>query len=170
MAQSSPTFDVASVKQNSVEPSSNPQFTVLPGGHLTIVNVPLREIIRTAYEVQDGELTGGPGWIRQSRYDVEAKAEGMPPFRFPPSLSALEHPVYPMLRAMLQGRFKLVVHHETRSLPMYALVRARPDGTLGPQLHPSTTVMPALGSEAAEQMHAAVTLRPVGVKSGVKAA
>jgi uncharacterized protein (TIGR03435 family) len=134
------TFDVASIKQNNLEPSSSsPKFTVLPGGYLTIVNTPVREIIRSAYQVQDYELIGGPDWIRRSRYDVEAKAQGMPPLRFPPGLGALTHPVYPMLRAMLEDRFKVVVHHETRSLPMYALVIARPDGKLGPQLHPGTT-------------------------------
>jgi len=43
-----------------------------------------------------------------------------------------------MLRALLVERFKLAVHEETRELPTYALVKARPDGKAGPQLTPST--------------------------------
>jgi uncharacterized protein (TIGR03435 family) len=43
-----------------------------------------------------------------------------------------------MLRALLAERFKLVVHHETKEQPVYALVLARPDGKLGAQIKPST--------------------------------
>jgi uncharacterized protein (TIGR03435 family) len=41
-----------------------------------------------------------------------------------------------MGRALLTERFKLIVHYETRELPIYALVMARTDGRIGPQLHP----------------------------------
>ena len=41
-----------------------------------------------------------------------------------------------MLRTLLADRFKLVVHRETKDVPMWALVIARRDRKLGPQLHP----------------------------------
>jgi len=37
-------------------------------------------------------------------------------------------------RALVEDRFKLRTHRETRELPVYALVLARTDGRLGPQL------------------------------------
>jgi uncharacterized protein (TIGR03435 family) len=39
-----------------------------------------------------------------------------------------------MLRRLLAERFKLTTHTEMRNLPFYALVMARSDGTMGPQL------------------------------------
>ena len=61
-----------------------------------------------------------------------------------------------MLRALLADRFRLETHRETRELPIYALVRDRKDGALGPQLKPSTRdgaaadkVEPAAGTKMA---------------------
>jgi uncharacterized protein (TIGR03435 family) len=138
--QKTSTFDVASVKPNTSDPDpASARFTVLAGGRLVITGIPLREIIRVAYQVPEYQLIGGPDWIGESRFDIVAKAEGMPVLRFPPGLDAPGHPVYPMLRGLLADRFKLGVHHETRTLPMYALVLARSDRTLGPQLRSSMT-------------------------------
>ena len=53
-----------------------------------------------------------------------------------------------MLRSLLQDRFRLRVHTETRDLPAYALVLARRDGRLGPELRESTTECPASNAAA----------------------
>ena len=42
-----------------------------------------------------------------------------------------------MLRTLLADRFKLVMHKETKELPIFELVLARQDGKLGPQLRPA---------------------------------
>jgi uncharacterized protein (TIGR03435 family) len=39
-----------------------------------------------------------------------------------------------MLRNLLEERFRLKAHRETRDMRAYALVKARSDGTLGPNL------------------------------------
>src|SRR5438034_2032870 len=44
-----------------------------------------------------------------------------------------------MLRSLLGERFKLAVHTETKEQPIYALVMARNDGRLGPDLKKSDT-------------------------------
>ncbi len=62
------------------------------------------------------QVLGGPGWIDSDRYDIVAKAERNPP---PSQLYG------PMLRALLEGRFKLKVHSETKEAPVYFLTVAK---------------------------------------------
>jgi uncharacterized protein (TIGR03435 family) len=45
-------------------------------------------------------------------------------------------PVLAMLRSLLEDRFQLKTHVETKELPLFALVLARADGVLGPRLRP----------------------------------
>ena len=66
-------------------------------------------------------MVGGPSWLTSDRFDIVAKA--------PDNASPEQMPL--MLRALLADRFKLVVHTESRELPIYALVLARGDGKLG---------------------------------------
>ncbi|MDQ2840668.1 MAG: M56 family metallopeptidase [Acidobacteriota bacterium] len=68
-------------------------------------------------------VTGGPAWTMSDLYEVEVKAEG------PESHSTLNGP---MLQALLEDRFKLKLHRETREVPVYALTVA--EG--GPKLEP----------------------------------
>jgi uncharacterized protein (TIGR03435 family) len=129
-------FAVASVKPNT----SGDQRVMIrnePGGGLTVTNVPLRVLIRTAYQVQeDSQIVGAPSWIASDRFDIVAKAEGNPPPGVPGGAALGRTNV--MLRALLKERFKLTAHTETRELPIYALVLARRDGRLGPRLRPTT--------------------------------
>lgn len=49
-----------------------------------------------------------------------------------------------MLRSLLEDRFKLQAHFETREFPIYELVLARADGRLGPELRQSANDCDAL--------------------------
>ena len=120
-------FDVASVKPSTGAIDEPRRFTVTPTGSLTATNVTARALIRYAYDAQDFQLAGGPSWLNDDRFDVVAKAPDWTPA---PRIRL-------MLQSLLMERFKLRVHNETRDAPLYALVMARKDGALGPELRGS---------------------------------
>lgn len=111
---------VASVKpNNSVEPRALSEYS--PGGRFTATATTVTTLVRSAYRIQGYQLVGAPGWFSSKRYDISAKADESPA----PTQQTL-------LRAVLRDQFKLVVHEETRELPVFAL--ARSDGRPGPRL------------------------------------
>jgi len=124
--QSVPTFEVASVRRNLSE--TPPAMTVPSQGTVAITNVPLINIIVNAYATPPFRIVGVPEWVSRDRFDITAR---------PPD-GAPANPL-PMLRTLLEERFKLRVHRESREQPAYALLLARTDGRLGPGLKTSAT-------------------------------
>ena len=66
------TFEVASVKRNATGASG--RFITYTADSLQATNVPLSELIVSAYGIRNDRLEGGPGWVRTTRFDVNAKA------------------------------------------------------------------------------------------------
>ena len=124
-----PSFDVASVKENTAVSDISSISGPLPG-RFRVTNTPLRFILLHAFEVLDHQLIGAPGWTESARFDITATYPGSTTPTVPESRA--------MLRILLADRFGLVTHRETREMPMYTLVLARKDGTLGPQIVRST--------------------------------
>jgi uncharacterized protein (TIGR03435 family) len=130
-----PAFEVASVKPNKSGENGG-VMTGLLTSQFKATNVLLRQFITFAYQVQGFQIEGGPSWIGSDRFDIVAKAESNPPPQVP---GGPPGPLRLMLRTLLADRFKLILHHQTKELPIYALVMLRADGTLGPRLHRSDT-------------------------------
>ena len=110
-----PEFEVASVKPNA---SGNNDLSMRPpvDGRFTATNVTLKMLIALAYKVRQLEISGGPTWITSDRYDINAKAADV-------NVSGDQSRF--MLQRMLEERFKLEVHRETKELPVYALLPAK---------------------------------------------
>ena len=125
------TFEVASVKPHPADQIAPSSMVAEPGGRLTVRNIPLRMVIRTAYQLQDDQIVDGPSWIASDRFDITAKADGAT------SLADLAL----MIQALLAERFKLSFHRETRELPIFELQLARADGVLGPRMKSNACVL-----------------------------
>ena len=125
-----PQFEVATVKPNK-SGESGASIGPRPGGRLNGTNQTARNLIRNAFNLQPYQMIGGPDWMDSDRFDIVAKAADA-------DLDAkgmLPGPQQYMLRlqSLLEDRFKMVTHWETRELPVYALVVAT-EGKLGPAL------------------------------------
>jgi bla regulator protein blaR1 len=155
-----PSFEVASIK-----PNNSGDGRVMMGnqpGRFTATNVTLRMLIRNAYQLQDFQISGGPGWLNSDHFDIVAKIDpavqesinaargGIGPATAP---GQRPNPLQLMIRSLLAERFKLAVHTETKEQPIYALVLARSDGKLGSDLKKSeidcAALMAARGRGAA---------------------
>ena len=127
------TFEVASVRPNrSGEPGSS--IRRRPGGNFSATNVPVQSLLVPAFGVQRTQLVDAPRWVATERFDIIARMEREPPV-LPPG--SPDDPMTLAVRALLEERFRLVTHRETREMDVYALVMARPDGTPGPALRPT---------------------------------
>lgn len=121
-------FEAASIKPQA--PSSDGSIRVMvqypPNGRLTAAGATVKRLICVAYGLSDFQVLGGPTWIDEDRYDVEAT----PGAALEEQLQKLNSDQstlvkHQMLQALLADRFKLTLHHDTKELPIYALVVAK---------------------------------------------
>lgn len=103
-------FEVASVKP-SAPGDDRGRILSLSGGLFRVQMEPLGEMIYGAFGARSFEVVGIPAWVRSARYDIVARAAG--------NVSADK--MWPMVLPLLQDRFKLQFHRETRQMPVYNL-------------------------------------------------
>ncbi|MGH9240543.1 MAG: TIGR03435 family protein [Vicinamibacterales bacterium] len=142
-------FEVASVKrwvgdEHNGAPSRF-DFRGLRAGRLVITAMSLRDLISFAYPdvvVNRYHLVGGSPELLATRFDIEATFDAA---SLPSQPAAWITHIRPMMRNLLQDRFKMKVRTEPREMPIFALVLGRSDGRLGPGLKPSTLKCPQAG-------------------------
>ena len=113
-----PSFEVASVRVH--DPNDNKDtdnFQPYPGGRFTASICSLWMLIHYAFQVQPYQIAGTPSWIKSEHYDVDAKPAE-------PHSNVDDIPL--MLQALLEDRFQLKYHWETREQPGYDLVVVKP--------------------------------------------
>jgi len=121
-------FEAASIKPQA--PSSDGSIRTMvqfpPNGRLTAAGATVKTLICVAYGLSDFQVLGGPNWIGEDRYDVlatpgSALEEQLQKMKSEDNTQAKRQ----MLQALLADRFKLTIHHDTKELPIYALVVAK---------------------------------------------
>jgi len=127
-------FDVASIhpslnRDRRQRLQRHPEST-----YFSAQNASLSALLQFAYGVTETRILGIPDTLANARFDLLAKGDAPTDERFrqlPPAqqLAAKQR----MMQSMLADRCHLVVHTETRVLPVFALVVARG----GPRLPPS---------------------------------
>ena len=129
-----PKFDVVSIKP--CKPGAGRGDNSSPGrlstGCAILADVDNTGLIQKAYNrYADGQLTsgkiipieGGPDWIHSETFEIEAKSAGQP---------SILMMLGPMMQAILEERFKLRIHRETRQGPVYELALGKGSPKLKP--------------------------------------
>jgi uncharacterized protein (TIGR03435 family) len=115
-----PAFEVSTVRLSGSEQENSTMMFTRDG--ISIHNIPLQMILREAFATEDDRITGEVGWVKSQKFDIEAKVPA-------DDVAQLKAISFDQRRAMLipllQDRFGLKFHHETRDLPIYALVVAK---------------------------------------------
>jgi uncharacterized protein (TIGR03435 family) len=88
-------------------------------------NATLKMMMATAYQVPAFQISGGPKWVDSDRFDIEARAED-------PKTDYIQLRL--MMQSLLEDRFRLKLHRETRQSAVYLLVTTKG----GPKMTPST--------------------------------
>jgi len=140
-AAQAPAFDVASIKANTSNDGIQ-ELQMRPGGRLVITGMPLRDLIGRAYGLDfvqtSRQVVGGPGWAGTARFDILATTDS--DVDSDPQARPLR--MLAMLRTLLEDRFNLKVHAETRETDVYALVVSNKEGKIGSELRRSTIDCP----------------------------
>jgi uncharacterized protein (TIGR03435 family) len=131
-----PSFEVISIKPTAPGPNFI-RGGAPRGDRLDFTGANLRMLLQVAYarigNAPGGQLQiiGGPPWMDADRYDVQAKADCSGG-----KLSREQTQL--MMQSLLEERFQLKAHMETRDLPVYNLVVAKG----GPKLKASEDQTP----------------------------
>jgi uncharacterized protein (TIGR03435 family) len=126
-------FEVASVRPNKSGGKSSMNVDPLPGDHFvptgglySAKNIVLIQYIAFAYKLTLNQLQSVVSqvpWVANEQFDIEARAGGDP----------TKDQYRMMMQSLLADRFKMTVHYETRQIPVFGLVLAKP-GKLGSHL------------------------------------
>jgi len=157
-------FEVASVKPTlraGADVQGLGNIRMMPGSRLVAETVQLRYFIQRAYGLKPFQLLGGPAWINSAHFDIEAKGDGSPQ----------SGEMLLMMQGLLEERFQLKVHHETKELPVYELVAAKGRIKLpAPQPgrcavpDPNVGSMPPAPGQAAPCGQVIVAMSPAGME------
>ena len=161
----SASFEAASIKRN-VSGADNWALNPRPTGQFTVTNGRIADLVQAAFLVQDYQLDGLPDWTRSERYDIVAKLDAAIAAR--PQPDGYDPTWALALRSLLIERLALVVHRATVQKPVYALVRARRDGTLGPNLKPAEFDCDALREQAVSAARRGGTPPPTNTPDRVR--
>lgn len=119
-----PAFEVASIKRSTAT-GGNAGIGDQPGGRFVASYIRLRRVIQYAFR-DNQQFVGGPDWLDTDRWDIDAKAPaGTISQRTSPLSIAAPDTLALMVQSLLEDRFQLKTHRETRQLPLYELTVAK---------------------------------------------
>ena len=105
------SFEVASIKQH-IPPVSGIGITN-SGVRVTVTAVTLSNLVWYAYDLKDYQVSGGPKWANDDRWDILAKGAG--------ETAITRAQAKKMMQTLLAERFHLTFHREKKVMSVYTL-------------------------------------------------
>jgi uncharacterized protein (TIGR03435 family) len=110
-SEAPPKFEFADVHASAKGSSQQNRSGLDKGERLQVKNASMADLVGLAYGFATDKVLGGPNWLEMDRFDVIAKLPA----------DADSDTLKRMLQALLEDRFKLVVHKDTKPVPTLAL-------------------------------------------------
>lgn len=106
-----PAFQVADIHGSARTTTPYMRGGIMRGGRFEVRTATLLDLIALAHNVESSRIAGGPNWLNIDRFDILAGA--------PPTTS--QDTAKLMLQSLLAERFELVLHKDTKPLPVFVL-------------------------------------------------
>ncbi len=150
-AQTRPEFEVASIKPSASVGIDRVRVGLhIDGSQVSAAALSLDNLIGIAYRVKHYQIFG-PDWMASERFDIAAKLPD----------GATEKEIPEMLQTLLEDRFQMKMHRESKELPVYALVIGKGGAKL--QESPADSVLQNQNGGSRDGINVAASGQPGGV-------
>jgi uncharacterized protein (TIGR03435 family) len=171
---SAPSFEVATIKPVDPGPKAGRFIRMEGNNRFQAKNFTVKLMIAAAYDLNPRAISGGPGWVETSKFDIQAVTPGE-------ELPSHDAQML-MLRALLVERFHLTFHRQAKKFSIYEITVAKDGPKMKETAVPGTdtkvlstvyqdrVVMPARNasvSDLARVMQRAIVDRPVVDSTGL---
>lgn len=113
-----PKFEVASIKPHQTGQQMQIMMRMLPDG-INISGLPMERLMQMSFGLPENRVLNAPGWVKSGQFDIEAKVDPADAQKLK-GLSMDER--WAMMVPVLQDRFGMKFHRETRDVEVYTLV------------------------------------------------
>jgi uncharacterized protein (TIGR03435 family) len=131
-----PSFEVATIKPS--DPNNPGGGIGFDADKFTTNGQTVKVMMKFAYNLNigtDQQISGGPSWVGTTKFDIVAKMNDDTIAALPKLTNDQKRErLQLMVRELLADRFKLRVHHETKELPVYALMVGKNGSKLTPSV------------------------------------
>jgi uncharacterized protein (TIGR03435 family) len=131
MAQTGPppAFEAASIKP--ADPAAHGSSWNTKDRRFMATNQTLKNLVMIAYDLKPYQIAGTTGWMNSEAFDINAELDvagfGALPGADQPRLraQAIDAQILVALQSLLEDRFQLKIHYETKTVSAYALTVAK---------------------------------------------
>src|SRR5438105_944023 len=119
-----PEFEVASIRPSAPFTAEVKVGVHIDGAQVKFTYLSLKDLIQSAYTLKNYQVVA-PDFVGSDRFDIAAKLPA----------GATREQVPLMLQSMLEDRFKMKFHRDSKEFPVYSLLVAKSGSKLKPSAH-----------------------------------